>query len=250
MFGQGDLWVRDGRAFARLTPLEVVGEGKVWYRTGEPDVRELARRRCSADAQGPALRHGVHLRDLPARARGAGGHPGREPAAGPAGHEREGLHGLVPGLLRADPDHARHGGNGGLPRASTARPCSSRSTAWAAARSSSSRRATGTRESCSRRSPTAAAVTQSRSATCPEIATGGDARILLVDGEPVPHALVRMPAAGDHRGNLAAGARAESRAADRARSLAGLARSGRPCASAACCSSVSTSSAASSPRST
>jgi glutathione synthase len=46
----------------------------------------------------------------------------------------------------------------------------------------------------------------------PEIATAGDARILLVDGEPVPHALVRMPAAGDHRGNLAAGARAESRA--------------------------------------
>jgi glutathione synthase len=46
----------------------------------------------------------------------------------------------------------------------------------------------------------------------PEIATGGDARILLVDGEPVPHALVRMPAAGDHRGNLAAGASAESRA--------------------------------------
>jgi len=46
----------------------------------------------------------------------------------------------------------------------------------------------------------------------PEIATGGDARILLVDGEPVPHALVRMPASGDHRGNLAAGARAESRA--------------------------------------
>jgi len=28
----------------------------------------------------------------------------------------------------------------------------------------------------------------------------------------VPHALVRMPAAGDHRGNLAAGATAESRA--------------------------------------
>ena len=46
----------------------------------------------------------------------------------------------------------------------------------------------------------------------PEIATGGDARILLVDGEPVPHALVRTPAAGDHRGNLAAGAQATSRA--------------------------------------
>jgi glutathione synthase len=55
----------------------------------------------------------------------------------------------------------------------------------------------------------------------PEIAETGDARILLVDGEPVPHALERMPAAGDHRGNLAAGARAASRAlTDRDRWLA------------------------------
>jgi glutathione synthase len=55
----------------------------------------------------------------------------------------------------------------------------------------------------------------------PEIAESGDARILLVDGEPVPHALVRMPAAGDHRGNLAAGARAVSRSlTDRDRWLA------------------------------
>ncbi len=45
----------------------------------------------------------------------------------------------------------------------------------------------------------------------PEIVTGGDCRILLVDGEPVPFALQRMPGAEDHRGNLAAGARAESR---------------------------------------
>jgi glutathione synthase len=45
----------------------------------------------------------------------------------------------------------------------------------------------------------------------PEIATGGDCRIILVDGEPVPFALVRIPAPEDNRGNLAAGARAESR---------------------------------------
>jgi glutathione synthase len=35
----------------------------------------------------------------------------------------------------------------------------------------------------------------------------GDKRILLIDGEPVPHALARVPAEGDLRGNLAAGAR-------------------------------------------
>jgi glutathione synthase len=46
----------------------------------------------------------------------------------------------------------------------------------------------------------------------PEITTAGDCRIILVDGEPVPFALQRMPAPEDNRGNLAAGARAESRA--------------------------------------
>ncbi len=45
----------------------------------------------------------------------------------------------------------------------------------------------------------------------PEIVTAGDCRIILVDGEPVPFALQRIPTPEDHRGNLAAGARAESR---------------------------------------
>jgi glutathione synthase len=38
----------------------------------------------------------------------------------------------------------------------------------------------------------------------PEI-SAGDKRILLIDGEPFPHALARIPAAGETRGNLAAG---------------------------------------------
>ena len=38
----------------------------------------------------------------------------------------------------------------------------------------------------------------------PEI-TSGDKRILLVNGEPAPWALARMPQEGEHRGNLAAG---------------------------------------------
>jgi glutathione synthase len=45
----------------------------------------------------------------------------------------------------------------------------------------------------------------------PEIVTTGDSRIILVDGEPVPFALSRIPLPDDNRGNLAAGARAESR---------------------------------------
>ncbi len=42
----------------------------------------------------------------------------------------------------------------------------------------------------------------------PEI-KDGDKRILLVDGEPVPYALARIPARGETRGNLAAGGRGE-----------------------------------------
>jgi glutathione synthase len=41
----------------------------------------------------------------------------------------------------------------------------------------------------------------------PEIRTEGDKRILLVDGEPAPFALARIPSPGELRGNLAAGAK-------------------------------------------
>ena len=56
----------------------------------------------------------------------------------------------------------------------------------------------------------------------PDIAVTGDARVLLIDGEPVPYALARIPSAADHRGNLAAGARGVGRPLnDRDRWLAG-----------------------------
>ena len=44
----------------------------------------------------------------------------------------------------------------------------------------------------------------------PEI-EDGDKRILVIDGEPVPFALARIPAAGESRGNLAAGGRGVAR---------------------------------------
>ena len=51
---------------------------------------------------------------------------------------------------------------------------------------------------------------QTRYAMCqryiPEIREG-DKRVLLIEGEPVDYALARVPAGGDARGNLAAGAR-------------------------------------------
>jgi len=44
----------------------------------------------------------------------------------------------------------------------------------------------------------------------PEI-VHGDKRILLIDGEPIEYALARIPAPGESRGNLVAGAKAEGR---------------------------------------
>jgi glutathione synthase len=41
--------------------------------------------------------------------------------------------------------------------------------------------------------------------------TEGDKRILVIDGEPVPYALARIPKAGEFRGNLAAGGRGVAR---------------------------------------
>jgi len=45
----------------------------------------------------------------------------------------------------------------------------------------------------------------------PEIAASGDSRVLLIDGEPVPYALARIPLPTDNRGNLAAGAKGVGR---------------------------------------
>lgn len=44
----------------------------------------------------------------------------------------------------------------------------------------------------------------------PEI-VDGDKRILLIDGEPVPYCLARIPQGGEFRGNLATGGRGEGR---------------------------------------
>jgi len=48
----------------------------------------------------------------------------------------------------------------------------------------------------------------------PAISETGDKRILLVDGEPIPHVLARIPPAGDARGNMAVGGTTEGRQLD------------------------------------
>jgi glutathione synthase len=56
----------------------------------------------------------------------------------------------------------------------------------------------------------------------PDIVTTGDSRVILVDGDPAPYALARIPTEADNRGNLAAGAKGIGRPLDeRDRWLAG-----------------------------
>jgi len=45
----------------------------------------------------------------------------------------------------------------------------------------------------------------------PDISTTGDSRVLLIDGQPVPYALARIPLPSDNRGNLPAGGRGGGR---------------------------------------
>jgi glutathione synthase len=45
----------------------------------------------------------------------------------------------------------------------------------------------------------------------PQIVETGDSRVLVIDGQPVPYALARIPSATDNRGNLAAGAKGVAR---------------------------------------
>jgi glutathione synthase len=53
----------------------------------------------------------------------------------------------------------------------------------------------------------------------PEI-VDGDKRILMIDGEPIPYALARVPSAGELRGNLAAGGQGRGQAlSDRDREI-------------------------------
>jgi glutathione synthase len=211
VFGQGDLWSRDGRAFARLTPLEVVGEGKEWFHAGEPLVRELGAGIVVLMRKDPPFdMEYICSTYLLERAEQAGALVVNRPQ-GLRDMNEKAYTAWFPDCCAAtlitrdmaamEEFLSEHGravfkpldGMGGRSIFVVARGDANLRVILETLTDSGHRYAIAQRY-------------------LPEIATTGDARILLVDGEPVPHALVRMPAAGDHRGNLAAGARAESRA--------------------------------------
>jgi glutathione synthase len=219
-FGQGDLWSRDGRAYARLTPIELTGDTTAWYRTGEPAVRDLAAIDAVLMRKDPPFdMEYIVSTYLLERAEQAGTLIVNRPQGLRDMNEKAYTAWFpeccAPTLITRDmpameaflTEHGRAvfkplDGMGG------------RSIFVVAVGDPNTRVVLETLTDYGRRY----AIAQRY---LPEIAETGDARILLVDGEPVPHVLARMPAAGDHRGNLAAGAQAASRAlTDRDRWLA------------------------------
>ena len=148
---QRDLWLRDGIAYGRVRPISVRNDLQDWFTLDTAHTQAAGGLPGHPDAQGSAVRHGVHLHHLHPRTRRGAGRAGGEPAAGPAGHERESVHRLVPAVLRADADHAGHGRHARFPARAPAHRLQAACTAWAGARSSSSTAATRTPTSCSRR---------------------------------------------------------------------------------------------------
>ncbi|MGH8251748.1 MAG: glutathione synthase [Steroidobacteraceae bacterium] len=209
-FEQGDLSVRDGRASARLSPVEVIGKDRDWYRKGEPvarplgDVDVVMMRKDPpfdmeyvyttyllerAEAEGAlVVNRPQGLRDMNEKA-----YTAWFPDCCPATLITRDL-GAMQSFL------AEHGrivckpldGMGG------------RSIFVIAGGDPNAPVIFETLTDHGRRFAMAQRYLS-------EITETGDARILLVDGEPASHVLARMPGPGDHRGNLAAGARGVGR---------------------------------------
>jgi glutathione synthase len=210
VFGQQDLWVRDGRAVARLRPIEVIDDGSNWYRAGEPVVRPLAGIDTVLMRKDPpfdieyiyttyllerAEVEGVlvvnrpqGLRDMNEKAYTAWFPDCCAPTL--ITRDMDGMQAFMAeqGRIVCKPLESMGGRSIFVlaPDDKNARVVFEMLTAY------------GQRYAIAQR-------------YLPEIAETGDARILLVDGEPVPHALARMPGATDHRGNLAAGAKGVGR---------------------------------------
>ena len=154
-----DLSGSTGRRAREARPLELSDDDHHWYRAGEREDRALAGLRRGADAQGPAVRHGVPVRDVPARAGGARGRARVQPAARDPRLQREAGDRAVRRIHRADARHARRRVGSAASSTSTATSSSSRSTAWAARRSSACATTTRTATSSSRRSRSSGART-------------------------------------------------------------------------------------------
>ncbi|HET6546425.1 MAG TPA: glutathione synthase [Rhodanobacteraceae bacterium] len=200
---QGDLAVRDGRAWARLTPLTVRDDPHDWFTLGDPRWHDLthvdvvlARKDPPVDAQ---FIYDTQVLELAAAA-------GVRVINDPRGlrDANEKLFALrfpqccAPTLVARDAESIRHfvaehgevvlkplDGMGGRGIFRSRRGDPNLNVILETLLVDGSRFAIAQR-------------------FIPEI-SAGDKRILLIDGEPVPFALARIPQGDDFRGNLAAG---------------------------------------------
>jgi glutathione synthase len=209
-FTQADLSARDGRALARLRPIEIAGAGKDWHRTGEPVLRPLAGIDAVLMRKDPPFdTEYIYTTYLLERAETEGVLVVNRP---------QGLRDMnekvytawfpdccAPTLITRDMDAmqaflAEHD-------RIVCKPLESMGGRSIFVIGTGDKNARVVFETLTGYGRHYAMVQR----YLPEIAETGDARILLVDGEPAPHVLARMPGPGDHRGNLAAGAKGVSR---------------------------------------
>ncbi|HEY7740605.1 MAG TPA: glutathione synthase, partial [Steroidobacteraceae bacterium] len=221
-FTQADLSVRDGRAIARLTPIEVAGAGKDkdWYRIGAAVVRPLAGIGAVLMRKDPPFdTEYIYTTYLLERAEAEGVLVVNRP---------QGLRDMnekvytawfpdccAPTLITRDMDAmgAFLEEQGRI----VCKPLEGMGGRSIFVVATGDKNARVVFETLTGYGARYAMVQR----YLPEISESGDARILLVDGEPVPHALARIPGPTDHRGNLAAGARGVGRAlTDRERRIA------------------------------
>jgi glutathione synthase len=208
---QQDLWVRDGRAMARLRPIEVTGSGKDWHRLGEPVVRPLAGIGAVLMRKDPPFDiEYVYTTYLLERAEAAGVLVVNRPQGLRDMNEKAYTAWFpeccAPTLITRDMDGmqaflAEHG-------RVVCKPLYGMGGRSIFVLGDGDKNARVVFETLTDYGQRYAMVQR----YLPEIAETGDARILLIDGEPVPLALARMPGAADHRGNLAAGAKGIGRA--------------------------------------
>jgi len=204
---QGDLALRDGEAWARLRPLTVKEDPSGWFTLGEPVWRPLGEIDIVlARKDPPVVPQFIYDTMVLERAQRAGCKVVNDPRSLRDCNEKlfalDFPQCIVPTLVSRDRDElkrfvARHGeavlkpldGMGG------------RGIFRVKAGDSNLNSMLETLLDGSRHF----AIAQKY---IPEI-TAGDKRILLIDGEPVPYALARIPQGDEFRGNLAAGGKGE-----------------------------------------
>ncbi len=206
---QQDVWLEDGRVLCRACRLDLVDDALRWYALGQPTILPLADFDCVLMRKDPPFDleyvFSTYLLEL-AEAQGA--HILNRPAAIRDYNEKLSIakfpQFMAPTLVTRDADRIR--AFVGTHHEAVVKPLDAMGGA------SVFRIAAGdvnlnvileTMTQGGRRTVMAQRF-------IPEIAQG-DKRILLIDGEPVPYALARIPKAGEFRGNLAAGGQGVAR---------------------------------------